>query len=251
MADPYYTFYPGDYQRDTQDLSLAEHGAYRLLLDHYYCEGKLPDDLRRIFRICKAKNNTERKAVQFVLETFFGLSENTQLGTLINLRNKRADREIKKRDKYRESQREKAFKKWEKENAGADTPADAGGVPGVCKPSPSPSPLKEKKNIKEYSQVAIDLFYKIEKYWPDVWKFIQRSINNDCFLEDILKTLESFDWNHTSIDEPWAWCNAVIEQKNTRRKETLRDEEWNKLKQEESSFAMEIADLLKSIGKKL
>ena len=39
MARQWYSFYPGDYGRDTGHLSLIEHGAYRTLMDHYYATG--------------------------------------------------------------------------------------------------------------------------------------------------------------------------------------------------------------------
>jgi uncharacterized protein YdaU (DUF1376 family) len=32
----FYKHYLGDYARDTKGLSLIEHGAYRVLLDHNY-----------------------------------------------------------------------------------------------------------------------------------------------------------------------------------------------------------------------
>jgi Protein of unknown function (DUF1376) len=44
VAGAYYPFYPGDSACDTADLSMLEHGAYRLLLDFYYSEERLPAD---------------------------------------------------------------------------------------------------------------------------------------------------------------------------------------------------------------
>lgn len=44
---------PAEYRNDTWHLSLAEHGAYNLLLDHYYSnESPLPDNDRALASIC-------------------------------------------------------------------------------------------------------------------------------------------------------------------------------------------------------
>jgi len=44
---------PTDYKEDTWHLTLAEHGAYNLLLDHYYSnEAPLPDNDRALSSIC-------------------------------------------------------------------------------------------------------------------------------------------------------------------------------------------------------
>lgn len=66
----YYKHHLGDYAKDTRHLSMLEHGAYRLLLDHYYATEKpIPDHLCE--RITNARTGAERKAVRSVLEQFF------------------------------------------------------------------------------------------------------------------------------------------------------------------------------------
>lgn len=65
-------FYTGDYRRDTQHLSMMEHGAYVLMLAHCWDQrGPLPLDERRIFGICNARSNEEMGAVRHVLAEFF------------------------------------------------------------------------------------------------------------------------------------------------------------------------------------
>jgi len=91
----WYPFYPGDYARDTQHLTMLEHGAYRILLDHYYATGKpllysnaianaeqshrsamlLPDN-SRLYRICGVSNKAEQDAVDNILEMFFTWTDN-------------------------------------------------------------------------------------------------------------------------------------------------------------------------------
>lgn len=87
----YYKRFPGDYMRDTSHLSLAEHGAYTVLLDHYYSTQRaLPAPLEALCRLCRATTKPERLAVQSVVDQFFPLAED-------GLRhNDRADREIAK-----------------------------------------------------------------------------------------------------------------------------------------------------------
>ena len=68
----YYSFYPGDYARDTADLSWLEDLAYRRLLDHCYStESHIPKNKERIYCICKARTPEQRSAVDFVVTRFF------------------------------------------------------------------------------------------------------------------------------------------------------------------------------------
>lgn len=80
MADPYFPFFPGDYLRDTMDLTLPEHGAYILMLLNLYSTGTLPSDRDRLYRITHAMTEEERRAVDSVAERFFHMQD----GVLIN-----------------------------------------------------------------------------------------------------------------------------------------------------------------------
>jgi uncharacterized protein YdaU (DUF1376 family) len=107
----YYRRYIGDYQRDTQHLTMAEHGAYTLLLDAYYAQaGDIPLPLSALNRICRATTKTERDAVQKVAGEYFPANGD---GTR---HNRRADIELAKADtavkKMQESGRKGAIKRW-------------------------------------------------------------------------------------------------------------------------------------------
>lgn len=87
----FYKHYLGDYARDTKGLSLIEHGAYRVLLDHVYAtEERLPDDLMELYRIAGAMTPAERKAVDKVAQRFFPVNGDGRRY------NKRAEEEIQK-----------------------------------------------------------------------------------------------------------------------------------------------------------
>lgn len=53
MSQPFMQFYVGDYLRDTGHLSTLEHGAYLLMILHYWSKGSLPNDDAALARICR------------------------------------------------------------------------------------------------------------------------------------------------------------------------------------------------------
>lgn len=72
MSFAFLPLYTGDYIRDTQHLSLLEHGAFLKLL--MYCwdqKGPAPHDERRLMGICNARSKEEITAVYGILEEYF------------------------------------------------------------------------------------------------------------------------------------------------------------------------------------
>lgn len=113
--------YVGDYQRKTSHLSLVEHGAYVMLLDHYYSTGKpLPANAPILHRVCRAFASDEQDAVQSVLDQFFVLEPD-------GYHNRKADEELAKRGDITKKRADAANARHEKAraNAGANAGANA------------------------------------------------------------------------------------------------------------------------------
>lgn len=61
MSRAWMPLYWGDYLRDTRDLSTLQHGAYLLLIAHYWQHGSLPDDERALASIAGVPRPTWRR----------------------------------------------------------------------------------------------------------------------------------------------------------------------------------------------
>jgi uncharacterized protein YdaU (DUF1376 family) len=80
--------YVGDYLGDTSHLSQGQHGAYLLLLMHYWQKGSLPESIDSCYCIASAMDEQSRSNVDTVLGEFFP-----------SRRNKRLDRELERASK--------------------------------------------------------------------------------------------------------------------------------------------------------
>ena len=78
--------YIGDYLRDTGTLTLAQHGAYTLMLLEYYATEKPLPTGRDLHRLLRADSKQERDAIDFVAAKYWAGTE--------SLTNPRADQEI-------------------------------------------------------------------------------------------------------------------------------------------------------------
>lgn len=88
--DTWMPLYLGDYLADTMHLNGAQHGAYLLLLMHYWRNGPLPDDDAQLANIAKTEPKAWR-GMNSVIRAFF-----TTDGR--RLRQKRMDKERSKAD---------------------------------------------------------------------------------------------------------------------------------------------------------
>ena len=68
----YFKFHIGDYRRETQHLTLLEHGVYMTLMSTYYTsEQPLPKDERQLLRLAGARTDEEKQAVLDIVNEFF------------------------------------------------------------------------------------------------------------------------------------------------------------------------------------
>jgi uncharacterized protein YdaU (DUF1376 family) len=67
----FFKLYIGDYQRDTGHLSIAEHGAYVLMLQHYYATEKPLPVGRALYRLLRSESKAERDAIDYIASQFW------------------------------------------------------------------------------------------------------------------------------------------------------------------------------------
>ena len=215
MGDPYYPWYPGDYLKDTPDLSMLEDGAYRRLLDNYFVsEGYLPVERSRLYRICRAFTAEEQTAVNFIVERFFK-EDNGQIY------NKRADKELSKRKKFIESQQVKSklgnLARWGKEDSENIPGGIPAGIPGGI-PLPSSSSSSSLSPKKDKTLEHFEAFWKAyprKKNKGQAEKIWAKLKPDQTLLETILKKIAeakiSPEWlkdNGQFIPYPATWLNA-------------------------------------------
>lgn len=150
-TDIWMPWYLGDYFADTSHLSTEQHGAYLLLLAHYWRTGSLRDDDLSLSRITKLSLKSWRRHAP-VVRAFF------TVGADGLLHNKRSDLELKRWNEKKLKAVEKAEKAAEA-RWGNDAPSNATSTPTDDAPSnapsnhqallePCPSPLPLPKNKK-------------------------------------------------------------------------------------------------------
>lgn len=106
----FFKLYIGDYQRDTAHLSVTEHGAYLLMLQHYYATEKPLPTGKALHRMLRAQDKAEREAIDAVAAQFWRETEQ-------GLVNDRADAEITKAGAQAETNRTIALAREAKRKA--------------------------------------------------------------------------------------------------------------------------------------
>jgi uncharacterized protein YdaU (DUF1376 family) len=126
LRDAFMPLYVGDYLRDTMHLSTLEHGAYLLLLMHYWTNGPLPNDDDALAWIARVQTHHWNLNLKPKLMPFFYLRKDGYF------HQKRSDLERTKRHEVGEKRAKAAHSRWEREHANADANADAnGGAKGM------------------------------------------------------------------------------------------------------------------------
>jgi uncharacterized protein YdaU (DUF1376 family) len=106
---PWFPFYTADYDRDTKDLTIEQHGVYMLLLKSMWDrpDCSFPNDMAFIRRVLpQMHGHTFNRLVPPILERFFYLNEE---GHFVN---KRLTKERQTSDKLSVKQSQNAKKRW-------------------------------------------------------------------------------------------------------------------------------------------
>ena len=130
--DTWMPLFWGDYRKDTADLGAAQHGAYLLLIGHYWTTGKpLPDDDAKLWRIAAADSRGHWLKLRAVLAPFFDVAGGVWHHARIEYELDRARRFI---DRQSENGKRGGRPKKPPVNP-SDNPGE------TTSPSPSPSPF--------------------------------------------------------------------------------------------------------------
>jgi uncharacterized protein YdaU (DUF1376 family) len=104
MSKAWMPFYIGDYLRDTRRLTMAQHGAYLLLIMEYWDRGPLPNDDVELARILGIPVR-QWKLLAVTVRSYFTEANAKQL-----LRHKRIDKEIIKAEETSQKRALAGFK---------------------------------------------------------------------------------------------------------------------------------------------
>lgn len=168
MSRPWMPLYVADYLADTRRLTMAEHGAYMLLIMEYWRNGGLPDDEKKLARIVGA-NAEEWAAVRE------NVSELFQDGW----RHKRIDKELadaeasyaRRAAAGRKGGNAKAINQPEHSNATAmpeDCSSSYLAMLKQSQPQSHTSSLRSEETRAERAAIANEAAQAFERFWI-VW----------------------------------------------------------------------------------
>jgi uncharacterized protein YdaU (DUF1376 family) len=145
MADAWSAFYWADYVADTAHLTLAQHGAYLLLMAHYYRTRRpLSANASVLHRVCRCTTDADKSAVEEVLAEFFTLDGGVY-------RQHRIDRELAKAADISEKRRAAAKVKHQKSRASAGAHAQEMQVHMHTQSQPQPQSQETRTKAKTCS----------------------------------------------------------------------------------------------------
>jgi len=196
MTLPWYPRDMGKYARDTKHLTMMEHGAYNLLLDHYYSNGGLPQvsnassnaslmpDHSRLYRLCGAMNKAEQEAVDAVISMFFTLDDSG------HYRQSKAD-EVIEEQTLKHERRVEAGRKGGQSKAGSNASSNAPQKKNQTKtknikpPTPKQGPVYNGDNqglLSGGAGAGFNIDFKLSDSARDKAKAICRDLNRDFYV---------------------------------------------------------------------
>lgn len=225
-TDIWMPLFVGDYIRDTMHLSTEEHGAYLLLIMHYWVTGgAIEDDDTFIATVARIKPSRVSKKTIATVRRFFE-SKNGYL------HHHRIDEELRKSAENKDKQRKKteaatAARRNVTKNVTKNVTIDV-----TSTPSPSPSPNSNKQTSYTAARGAVDKpvynsgsFYKnefdIKKFFDDTCLHMARQAADGW---DVYYLAEIFNENvhNGKLDIPnhpakafAGWCKKYTTNKTT------------------------------------
>lgn len=158
MAKPdvWMPLYVADYLADTGHLSCLEHGAYLLLIMHYWRNGGLPDDDVKLARIAKCTPKEWGLVRPTVSEFFADGWCHKRIDNELVQANENAERNAQRA-------RQAAEKRWGK-HCSSNAPSMPEAVLEECpSPSPSPSDSNVSTNVDPFMDASGDTNQKKAK----------------------------------------------------------------------------------------
>lgn len=125
--------YWGDYLRDTSHLTQGQHGAYLLLIGHYWVKGSLPAMHEQCYCIARAMDEQSKANVDAVIAEFFVIDDGKYT-------HKRIDEEISKAAESHEKRAKAAKKRWQKSADESNENAKHDALHEHARPFPHPYP---------------------------------------------------------------------------------------------------------------
>jgi uncharacterized protein YdaU (DUF1376 family) len=219
----YVEFYPGDYMRDTAHLSLTEHGAYVLLLLHYYATEKpLPNDNPTLFRIARSMGETEKEAVIKVANEFFPIDPTDGLR-----HSARADRETLKArarvDSARENGRKGGRPPKPKNNPTLSDPVKPNETQTLTglKAHHTPHAIEEQRSKSLGQQAARKTASRFDEFWSAYpvkkgradaeakWKSRKLDVIADTIIADVKRRIaEDRQWRDGYVPHGSTYVNG-------------------------------------------
>lgn len=113
-SKPYMPFYTADYMNDTAHFTMAEHGAYMLMIIHYWhTEKPLPNDDKKLAQICKTTTRGYRQVKLSVTDLFTHAGD-----TLVHKRIEKELQEYREKIEFKRLLGKKsAEKRWGKKDS--------------------------------------------------------------------------------------------------------------------------------------
>lgn len=136
--------YIGDYLADTMHLDAEEHGAYLMLIMHYWKHGPIPNDANRLQQIARIKPSRVSSKIMSTVLQFFDIQDGF-------LRHSRIDEELSSALENIDKQKKRTEAATAARAANKSNVTNNVTSTATFTPSPSPSPLSTSSEGKEPS----------------------------------------------------------------------------------------------------